>query len=540
MSSAAVPRPTLRQSVALVWRSLRSMRTALGLLLILALASVAGSLVPQVGTSDARIAAMFRDHPLRAELYDRIGLFDVFGSWWFTLIYTLLLVSLIACLIPRTRALVRNARARPQPARELESMRHFAVRTTDAEPGRVVERARRTMRRRLFRVRSAGPGPDGGPAWVAGDKGLAREAGSLLFHWAFLLILVGIVWGKGTGFTGRAVVVEGQTWTEAHASYDGQIREGRFFDEDHTGIRLTLERFEASYRIPSGIPRDFVSTVRLADADGTPEGTYDVRVNHPAELDGVKIYQFGFGWAPVIRVEQDGEPLVSGPTVCTQGAPPAGVSPLQLPWDCVVKVPSLRPQIGIRFLLWPDIRGLDALLTRGQAMPMLDANSPFMTFTAYEGDLRSDLALPSDELDTSAMRVLNRGGVGEGHSVDIGRGVTVDFAGLKRYSVFEIKRDRGLGILLAAAILILLGLLPALYTSRRKVWVAAEPAPGGMGSIVKVAGFALQRRPQFEEEFARLVDAIAPPGDEDATTRASSPTEESPEGRPEEKEEVRT
>jgi cytochrome c biogenesis protein len=345
---------------------------------------------------------------------------------------------------------------------------------------------------------------------VAADKGLAREAGSLLFHWAFLLILVGIVWGKGTGFTGQAVIVEGQTWTEAHASYDGQIREGRFFGEDHSGIRITLRRFVASYRIPSGVPRDFVSTVALADADGTSEGTREVRVNHPAELDGVKIYQFGYGWAPVIRVVRDGEPLVSGPTVCSQGPPPEGASPLQLPWNCVVKLPSLRPQVGIRFLLWPDIRGLDSLMTGGQAMPMLGANSPFMTFTAYEGDLRSDLALPSNDLDTTGMRVLLRGGVGEGNSVDLGGGVRVTFADLRRYSVLEIKRDRGLGILLAAAILILVGLLPALYTSRRKVWVTAEPAPGGTGSVVKVGGFALQRRPQFEEEFARLVEAIAP------------------------------
>jgi cytochrome c biogenesis protein len=512
MSSATVPRPTLRQSVALVWRSLRSMRTALGLLLILALASVAGSLVPQVGTADARIAAIFRDHPLRAAIYDRIGLFDVFGSWWFTLIYTLLLVSLVACVIPRTRALIRNARTRPKPTRELEAMRHFAVLMVPEPPERAIASADRVLRRRLFRVRSSANG-DGRPAWAAADKGLAREAGSLLFHWSFLLILVGIVWGKGTGFTGQAVIVEGQTWTEAHASYDGQIREGRFFGEDHSGIGIKLDRFDATYRIPSGIPKDFVSTVELFRPDGTPAGRTEVRVNHPAELDGVKIYQFGFGWAPVIRVERDGEPLVSGPTVCTQRPPPEGVGALQLPWDCVVKLPSLRPQVGVRFQLWPDIRGLNALITKGQPMPMLGAFSPVLTYTAYRGDLRSDLALPSSQLDTSAMRPFAQGALGAGKTVELGDGVTVSFPDLRRYSVFEVKRDRGLGILLAAAILILVGLLPALYTSRRKVWVTAEPVPGtdARGSLLKVGGFALQRRPQFEEEFDRLVRALAPP-----------------------------
>ena len=49
-------------------------------------------------------------------------------------------------------------------------------------------------------------------------------------------------------------------------------------------------------------------------------------------------------------------------------------------------------------------------------------------------------------------------------------------------------------------------MLPALYTSRRKVWVRAERE--GAETVLKVGGFALQRRSQFEEEFAKLVDAL--------------------------------
>jgi len=513
MSQAALPRPTLGESIALVWRSLRSMRTALVLLLTLALASVAGSLVPQVGTSDARIAAIFRDHPLRAQLYDRIGLFDVYGSWWFTLVYALLIVSLVACLVPRTRALVRNLRLRPQAARELESMRHYAERRVTEAPDRVVATARRALRRRLFRVSSAGTG-DGG--WVAADKGLAREAGSLLFHWAFLLLVVGVAWGKGTGFTGSAVIAEGQTWTDAYANYDGQIHEGRFSHDEHTGIRIKVDSFRATYRIPSGIPKDFVTTAELFHADGAPAGTVRISPNHPAEIDGVKIYQFGYGWAPVISVEKDGVPLTSGPVECSQGPPPTGVSPLQLPWNCVVKLPSLRPQVGIRFLLWPDLRGLQAVLTTGRAMPMLGEYQPVLTYTAYRGNLRSDLATPSDVLDTSAMRRWGRGGViAAGKTVDVGDGIDVTFRDLKRYTVLEVKRDRGLGLVLGAAILVLVGLLPALYTSRRRIWVTATPVGDeGRETLVRIGGFALQRRPQFEQEFDRVVSAIAspPPG----------------------------
>jgi cytochrome c biogenesis protein len=473
------------------------MRTALILLLLIALAAVAGSLVPQVSVADARIASIFRDHPLRARIYEQLGLFDVFGSWWFTLLYSLLLVSLAACLLPRTRAFIRNLRTKPTPARELDVLRHYAEVEVPSDPEHAILGARRVLRRRLFRV----SGPNGAPS-LAADKGIGREGGSLLFHWAFFVLLVGIVWGKGTGFSGQAVVVEGQAWTEAHANFDGTLREGSFFGEDHSGVQIRVEDFKATYRM-TGQPQDFVTRAELLNADGTPARQVDIRVNHPAEIDGVKFFQFGYGWAPVIRVERDGVPILDGPVVCQQNAPPEGVSPLQLPWNCVVKLPSLDPDIGIRFELWPDSRALYALLETGQAMPMITEFAPVMTYEAYRGDLRSDLVQSTSILDTTAMQRFDRGVVGAGETKDLGDGLTVSFPDLRQYTVLTVSRDRGLWIVFLAAILVLLGLLPALYTSRRKVWVTAEPE--GSGSLLKVGGFALQRRSQFEEEFGKVV-----------------------------------
>ncbi len=476
------------------------MRTALVLLLLLALAAVAGSLVPQLGLSDARIAALFRDQPLRARIFSQLGLFDVYGSWWFTLLYTLLLVSLGSCLFPRTRALVRNLRATPAPARELDGFRHYAEVAVQAEPDRAIAGARRVLRRRLFRVSTPNERPE-----LAADKGLAREAGSLVFHWSFFLLLVGVVWGKGTGFTGQAVIVEGQTWTEAHANYDGSVREGRFFGEDHSGVQIRVDEFTATYR-PTGQPADFVTRAELLDPSGRPLETVDIRVNHPAEARGARFYQYGYGWAPVIRVAKDGEPIFDGPVVCRQAPAPGGVNPLQLPWRCVVKLPSLRPQVGIEFVLWPDSRALYALLETGRAMPMLTEFVPVTTFTAYEGDLRAELVQSASILDTSAMRRLTDGVLGAGGTADLGEGLTVSFTDLRQYTVLQVSRDRGVWIVLVAAILVLLGLLPALYTSRRKLWVTAEP--DGTGSLLKVGGFALQRRSQFDEEFAGLVGEL--------------------------------
>ena len=136
---------------------------------------------------------------------------------------------------------------------------------------------------------------------------------------------------------------------------------------------------------------------------------------------------------------------------------------------------------------------------------MLVDYDPVIRYTVWRGPLTD----PSPTtLDTTFMRKTARGIVGAGRTVDLTAGeqldpgqtvdgLTLSFPDLRHYSVFQVTRDRGVPIVLVAAILILLGLLPALYTSRRKVWVRAEP--NGDGSVLKVGGFALQRKPQFED-----------------------------------------
>ncbi|HYH27345.1 MAG TPA: cytochrome c biogenesis protein ResB, partial [Actinomycetota bacterium] len=263
----------LARSLAAVWRTLRSMRTALYLLLVVGAASITGSLVPQAPNSPQNVARLFRDHPLVARIYDTLGLFDVFGSWWFTLAYALLFVSLVSCLIPRTRAMLRSVGSKPQRVRDLEGMRHHASGWTAAPPSDAVRLVARMMRKRGFRVVS---GDDG----VAAEKGVAREVGSLLFHWSFLLLLLGAMIGKGFGFSAQATVIEGAAFTEAHASYDFPPSEGRFYSESmHRGFRVRVRDFQVRYR-RSGVARDFVSRVDVLEGPRVVRRA-EIRVNSP-------------------------------------------------------------------------------------------------------------------------------------------------------------------------------------------------------------------------------------------------------------------
>jgi cytochrome c biogenesis protein len=277
----------------------------------------------------------------------------------------------------------------------------------------------------------------------------------------------------------------------------------------HTGFQIRVEDFEVVYR-ESGLPKEFVSRVDLLD-HGRPGSSEEIRVNDPLEYRGVKVYQSGYGWAPVIEVRQDGRLVASGPVVFVTDDP----SDQRVPWRGVVKLPSSRPQVGIELRLLPDPEAFVL------GAPMLEARRPFMTYTAYRGDLRLTAAQSVFSLDKTGLTEWRQGGIGEGETVVLGGGLEISFPQLRQYTQFLVKRDPGVAIVLWSAVLLLVSLLPALYSSRRRVWVRVE-ADGG-GSRLEVAGFALQRKVAFEEEFDALARDLVPAGPAERPDRVGVP-----------------
>src|SRR5262245_64808952 len=81
------------------WRQLTSMRTALVLLFLLALASIPGSVLPQQGIDPAAVSQYYAAHPALAPFLAKLSGFDVFGAPWFADVYLLLFASLVGCVL---------------------------------------------------------------------------------------------------------------------------------------------------------------------------------------------------------------------------------------------------------------------------------------------------------------------------------------------------------------------------------------------------------------------------------------------------------
>ncbi|GHF56349.1 cytochrome c biosynthesis protein [Streptomyces mashuensis] len=510
-----------------VWRQLTSMRVALILLFLLSLATIPGSLVPQTGVDALKADQWKKDHTTLAPLYDKLGLFHVYSSVWFSAIYILLFVSLIGCIIPRTWQFVGQLRSRPPAApRHLTRMPAHATWHTTAAPGAVLDAAERLLKRRRFRVARA----DGS---VGAEKGYLREAGNLLFHISLIVLLVAFASGQLWKSEGGKLVVEGDGFSNTLTQYD-DFKSGSLFDaHDLDPFGFTLDSFSGSYERTGpekGTPRDYAAHVTYWDgADGTSRKA-TIKVNEPLETAGSKVYLIGHGYAPVVTF-RDGQG-----NVAFRGPVPSLPLDSNVTETTVLKVPDYRDKDGNKTQLGFQGNFVPTLDLRSGTMlsqfPALD--NPVLVLTAYRGSLGIDSGVPQSvyQLNTSKMKQFKEDDgsafakmlkVGDTMTLPDGAG-TLHFDGIKQWATFQVSQKPGNGLALAGAVAAVLGVAGSLFIQRRRVWVRAVPGADG-GTVVELAGLGRSESARLPEELAALAAALqpdAPPATAEAAAEAAA------------------
>ncbi|MPZ72421.1 MAG: hypothetical protein GEU74_04205 [Nitriliruptorales bacterium] len=481
-----------------LWRVLRRMSTALMLLFTLATSTVVATAVPQEPVTAAG-AAEWRSGEAGpgagiARALDALGLFDVFGTWWFAAIVVLLFVSLTGCLVPRYRAFFMIARRPPAAGRNLSRLTHSRSFTTLLAPDEVLAAAAGVMRRRRFRRRVVS---DSDRQQLATERGHWREGGSLVFHTAFYLLLAGAVIGKAFGFTGQIALTQGSSFAETRIAYD-YAEPGRYWGlEDHRGFVVTLDSFDVSYH-PDFTPRDYVADVTIAD-NGAPVRSGTLRVNHPLRHDGMVLYQAAFGIAPHIVVRAGDRVLLDERVLLR----PNGSHTL---YSGVAKVSFADPeqQMALDVVLVPAAKMGD------DGIPVLSDDprptNPVMVADLYFGKLGLERPVPADRFDRSVGKADTAMLRPSGRAELVRGNLTVEFLDLGYWSGLQVSHAPGRWLLLLGGILVLVGLIPSLYSYRRRIWV--EVRPDAAGSLVTVAGVALHRKAAFADEFDSVAAAI--------------------------------
>jgi cytochrome c biogenesis protein len=490
------------------------MRTALLLLLLLALAAVPGSIIPQTNVDAVAVDAYARKYPDLTPWLDRLGLFSVYSSVWFSAIYLLLMVSLVGCIVPRTGHYLRALRARPPATpRHLLRLPHSQTYET-AEPVDVVlDRAEAVLQARRFRtdVRAEGA-PDSAEAGsVAAQRGYSREAGNLLFHVGVVVVLVGVAVGGLVGYRGSVIVSEGGAFSNTLTQYD-QFSSGVLFTEDDLEpFTVNLEQFDAEFETSgpqAGAPRLFRAAGTYTAVPGAAAQPFDIEVNYPLQINGTEVYLLGTGYSPAVTVrDAKGDVVTDGPVPF-------------LPVDSsytsegVVKAPDAAPRgLGFEGVLLPTaVEGPDGVAM--SAFP--DAANPVLNLFAYFGDLGLDdgeaqsvYTLDTDEMtslkgpDGKQLRL--QLSVGETLELPDGRG-SITFDGVRRFARFQVSQSPGKVVPLAALVVALSGLVLSLYVRPRRAWVRARRTSGR--TVVELAGLDRTGGDDLGPDLGELVVAL--------------------------------
>jgi len=464
-----------------IWRQLTSMRTALFLLFLLALAAIPGSVIPQDNV-DSILSAQWRtDHKTLTPIYEKLQLFNVYSSVWFSAIYILLLISLVGCVLPRLAVYARGLGAKP-PAAPKNLTRLSAHRSWDGDAD-VVATATSALRRRRFRVEVAADGRS-----VAAERGYLREAGNLLFHFSVLVVLFGVASSKLFGFEGGVIVVTGNGFSNSLSQYDSFQSGGLFSDSSLKPFSFTVKNFHADYietGREAGMAHEFDATVNYQTSPGASSKTASISVNHPLTIDGTQIYLISHGYAPLITVRDgQGNVVYSGPTVFL----PEGQDFRSFG---VVKIPDSRTadgkplQLGLQGEFYPTYA---FTMATGPISLFPRADNPAISMLVYQGDLGLDSGTPQN-VYTLNMKGLKPviGAKNKPLRLDMMRGDTaqlpggrgsVTFDGVSQFVKLQISQAPDSWVALLGMCLALLGLLGSLFVRPRRIWVRHDPASG--------------------------------------------------------------
>jgi len=486
------------------WRTLTSMRTALILLFLLAVASSVGSFFPQRGTNPIRVTDYIANDP-KGRFLDRLGIFDVFSSPWFASIYLLLFVSLAGCVLPRSKQHWRAVRSRPPAApRNLGRLPEHRVveAAADTEPQETLDAAATWLRRARWRVDTTSY--DGSTGTVAAEKGYSRETGNLLFHVALLGMLLAVAYGSLYGFKGTVIVREGSSFADSRSQFDS-FNPGAAFDaETLPPFAFTLDKFNADYQRggqQNGAAREFSAEVTVVREPGATPTKQTIEVNDPLVIGGVKAFLVGHGYAPTITIKDAKGVVVFHDSV------------VFLPQDGnftstgVVKAPDTVPQIGLQGIFLPTT-SIDPVTGPTSTFPAPDFPEVFVG--AFVGDLGLDSGRAQSvyKLDTSKMTRIGKEQLAPGQTWTLPQGHgTVTLDGYVQWASFSVARDPGKELALLAAMAAISGLALSLLVRRRRVWVRVSTDATGV-TVVEVAGLTRSEHTSVTEEVDELAGSL--------------------------------
>ncbi|HET7786186.1 MAG TPA: cytochrome c biogenesis protein ResB [Myxococcales bacterium] len=443
-----------------IFRGFTSLKLTLANLSALFLAMVAGTFVNPGNAPLSEIERAFAGRPLMLEAYRAFELYDLFHSWWFTLLLLSLALNLIACSIERLPRIWWQVK---YPEKRLDETRGLRLRASGAAAGDVCAE----LRSRGYAVSAA---ERAGGADVFAERGRFSRFGVWVVHLSLLLVLGGGIVGRLTAFEGTAYVPQngGEVESFALRTPDGSTPRKRLgFTIRCTDFRL--KQFE------NGAPKAYESDLVLLDGQGRELKRGTINVNHPLQYAGLTIFQSSY------------QPMEQG------------------------------SRARVRIVDRASGQAQELMVAAGEKIEAADGLSYSVV------DYREDFAGQGSAVQvvreqggkTSKFWIFARAPAGFDANNRADR-FALSFTGMAElYATgLQIARDPSTPIIYLGCFFLFAGCAIAFYTSHKRVW--ARVTPGGM----ELGGAAHRNADSFRVEFEEICAAVGLAGS-DPSARAA-------------------
>jgi cytochrome c biogenesis protein len=435
-----------------LWDSFSSLRLTIALLIILAVASIFGTVIPQ-NASPEEYLQVYKLSTYK--ILKILGFLDMYHTGWFVFLLALLSFNLVACSLKRFRITWKFF---SHPQERLEGSQWKAVPFSRSLlqkglPADGLPQYRETLSR-VFQ--SPKVLEDSQACYLFAEKGKFSRLGVYFIHLSVLVILAGSLIGYYFGFRGNVNLVEGEVADRVILRGERQVQP--------LGFSVRLDQFGVSF-YPTGAPKEFKSTVTILEG-ARQVLTEPIRVNHPLTYKGISFYQSSYGGAGVKKAVLGIRDRLSRKEI-NVGAPMGTRQEI--------------PGSASSFLVAQFIHDLQGM---GPALQVIlfEPNRAHENFWVFQNHPEFAARRPGPYQ------------------------FTIKELEPRYYSGLQVTKDPGVWVVWVGCFLMMAGFYITFFLSHRRVWVRLTEKEGR--TLVEIAAASHRDRAGFEKEFEKISQAL--------------------------------
>jgi len=438
-----------RNAIEAVWDFFCSLKLTIITLILLAATSIIGTVIQQ-GRSPQEYLQEYSETTFR--VFEALGFFDMYHSWWFLALLGIFSVNLIACSIKRLPRVWKTVREPVLVAdetlfRTLSNMEECLLKAPVAETrDRLKEFVARNFAEPVVTERE-------GAVHLYAQKGAWSRFGVYVTHLSILIIFVGAIMGSLWGYKAFVNIVEGTETTQVWPR-------GSNVPID-LGFAVRCDAFSVSYYPGSSRPKEFRSELTVLKG-GQPVSDDLTRrpviVNDPLTFEGITFYQSSYGPA--------GDPT----------------------FNFRVQERATGESVDVTLR-----QGERVLLPGGGSFRVADFTESFQNFgAAARLEVTPAGAPPRSFVVLKAFPEFDaqRGGAYMFSLTDYKQ---------RFYTGLQVAKDPGVWVVWLGCALMVVGSLVAFFLSHRRIWITIRPVGDKTG--VQFGGSAHRNQPAFEIFF---------------------------------------